>query len=116
MSRLDRSRSYGTVMGGGHSFEQDGKCFNAAGEEIRSGSKAAAPEPIAATVVVTSIATPAGPVILDGMEAEQLHALAKDLGLKLNVNLGAKKVTAALLEAFPPKPAEPDQVDQQLGQ
>ena len=36
MARLDRNRSFGVVYGSGlgHSFEQDGRCFDQDGEEV----------------------------------------------------------------------------------
>jgi hypothetical protein len=49
----------------------------------------------------TVLQTPDGPVVLDGMDAEQLHALADRLGVKVHARAGAAKVTTALQEAFP---------------
>lgn len=39
--------------------------------------------------------------ILDGLDKEALHALAKELGVTVHFKAGAEKVTAALVAAFP---------------
>lgn len=39
--------------------------------------------------------------VLDGLEKEELHALAKQLEVKVHPNAGAANVAAKLLEAFP---------------
>lgn len=44
-------------------------------------------------------APPAAGDGLDALEAEQLHALAKERGVKVHANAGADKVRAALREA-----------------
>jgi hypothetical protein len=47
MAQLDRKRSYGTVNGDGalHAFEQDGKLFDANGEEISRKAATQKPAP-----------------------------------------------------------------------
>lgn len=118
MARLDKSRSYGTVMGASkHLYEQDGKRFDAQGDEVREGKPTSTP-PSPSDAVPSAplhlMGTKEGNLALDGMDQPALHKLAADSGLKLNVNLGAKKIMAALVKAFPPAAASVDQVDQQL--
>lgn len=68
---------------------------------------------IPAPDVTASAAEPAAVIVvdgadvtLDGMEADELHALAERLGVKVHGLAGAKKVTAALIEAHGKKAAE----------
>lgn len=132
-AELNRKRPFGNVYGpseNGAAYEQDHKVFNAAGEEIIEEGAAAAPAPAPApTPAPAPDPQPAMPVVmkdgqgnlfkageildLEGMELEQLHALAKEMGLELHPLTGVKKVTAAIMEAAPLKPAA-DEVDEQL--
>lgn len=61
------------------------------------------PAPAAAPAAV--IVIDGADMTLDGMEADELHALAERLGVKVHGLAGAKKVTAALLEAHGKKAA-----------
>lgn len=47
--------------------------------------------------------TAEGELLLDALDAETLHKLAKDSGIKVHPNAGAKTVAAKLAEAFPVK-------------
>lgn len=122
---LDRKRPYGTVHGGNSKtrFEQDGKEFDGAGQEI------VAPRAVAAKTQDSAMSDPDGgtaPVTKDAqgnlfrdgqildtddMTIETLHVLAKDMGLRLHPATKKAKVLAAITEAAGPV----DQLAAQLG-
>lgn len=124
---LDRKRPYGTVHGGSGAnrtrFEQDGKEFDAAGREIvhaaplKAQANPGAPAgDQTALVVITKDAQ--GNLFRDGeildtddMTLETLHAMAKDMGLKLHKQTGRVKVLGAITEAAGPV----DQLATQMG-
>lgn len=101
---LDKSRPYGEVYGEGvtHRYEQDGKRFDNSENEIAD----EAPPPSPADE------SPAVGDALDGMNRDQLHAMAKDLGIKVHPKSGSPKVREAIREAG--NDTDPDQVSAQM--
>lgn len=123
-AKLDRTRPYGSVHGGSGdtAYEQDGKEFDASGNEIVQAQAKAKPTAVAAPAD-TGARSPVtkdtqGNLFRDGeildtdaMTVETLHAIAKDMGLKLHPQTKAPKVLAAITEAAGPV----DQLAAQLG-
>lgn len=125
-AKLDRTRPYGSVHGGSGdtAYEQDGKEFDAAGNEIVR-AKAQA-KPAAADVPPPDTGTPVqvtkdtqGNLFRDGeildtedMTVETLRQLAKDMGLRLHPQTGKPKVLGAIIEAAGPV----DQLATQMGE
>ena len=132
---LDKNRPFGMIYGDGADgacYEQDHKRFDGAGNEIvteqpvaptaskPAGKKAAEPTgtPAGQPPLVQKDANgnifKAGQIVdLQALEVEELHALAKDMGLTLHPQTGATKAIAKIVEAAPLLPAG-DQLDQQL--
>lgn len=125
MSKLDRNRPYGSIHGSGgracyeqdyKEFDQNGDEIVAAGTVIPDGKVDDGTVPQPALVLVSKDAR--GNLMkdrvildLDGMELNALHALAKDMGLKLHPLTRETKAIAAITDAAMPL----DQVAAQLG-
>lgn len=124
-SKLDRTRPFGSVHGGTSNvaYEQDGKEFDASGNEIVRAAAApkatqapGAPADAGAAAIVTKDAQ--GNLFLDGQiidtedaTVETLRVIAKDMGLRLHPQTGKAKVLAAIIEAAGPV----DQLATQMG-
>lgn len=123
MSKLDRSRPYGSIHGSGGRacYEQDYKEFDQNGDEIVAAAiadgkvdDATVPQPALVLVnkdTQNNLMKDGVILDLDGMELNALHALAKDMGLKLHPLTRETKVIAAITDAAMPL----DQVAAQLG-
>lgn len=120
---LDKKRHYGTVHGGdtGVHFVQDGKNFDAQGDEVlpKHAKPAAAAAPASSDGPVTVTKDAQGNLFRNGetldledMTAETLHVLAKEMGLKLHPSTKRPKALAAIMEAAGPA----DELSAQLGE
>lgn len=110
-AKLDRSRPYGTVHGGdgtGPAFMQDGKEFDNRGVEMVGAENVSSAE-TEQTEGAAITRDAQGNLIFDGqvldtesMTPEQLHALAKLMGLRMHHNTGRSKMLIAITQAAGP--------------
>lgn len=107
---FDPTKPHATVHGASRfAFEQNGNLYFADGTLYREG---AADEGTAAPAGKNVIAVGDRNVVLDGLDAEQLRALAAEIGIKVHSQAGPAKLIEKIMASVNDSESG-DQLDQQ---